>query len=440
MIVNETLSSGLKRQFKIKIPRSVIEERTEKKLSELSNTVKISGFRPGKVPVGVVKQRFSASVANEIVSQTVSESANKVVDERTLKLAFQPKFENVSFKDGQDLEFEMNLELLPEIKSPDFKKLSAEKLVADVPEETISKELEGLAERRRETYTVTDGSVAEEGDILSVDFVGTIDGKEFTGGSAKKFSVQLGTKQVLPEFEQHLLGVKPGEERTFSVTFPENYPSRELIGKQAFFTVTTNELRRLKEVPAIDEAFAKKLGVNNLDDLKKNVRQQIQSSLDRLSWLKLKRQILDELDKMNKFELPPTMVQMEFNSIWQEIQARKQSGSIDPEDAKKSEQELQKEYQAIAERRVKLGLLLSEIGRLNNIQITNDDLSKAVMNEAMRFPGQEKQVIEHYQKNSQAVAQLRAPIFEDKVVRFIADHIQLNQRQVSVEELQKEIA
>jgi len=318
--------------------------------------------------------------------------------------------------------------------------LSAEKLVADVPEETISKELEGLAERRRETYIVTDGSVAEEGDILSVDFVGTIDGKEFTGGSAKKFSVQLGAKQVLPEFEQHLLGVKPGEERTFSVTFPENYPSRELIGKQAFFTVTTNELRRLKEVPAVDEAFAKKLGVTNLDDLKKNVRQQIQSSLDRLSWLKLKRQILDELDKMNKFELPPTMVQMEFNSIWQEIQARKQSGSIDPEDAKKSETELQKEYQAIAERRVKLGLLLSEIGRLNNIQITNDDLSKAVMNEAMRFPGQEKQVIEHYQKNSQAVAQLRAPIFEDKVVRFIADHIKLNQRQVSVEELQKEIA
>lgn len=252
--------------------------------------------------------------------------------------------------------------------------------------------------------------------------------------------MQLGAKQVLPEFEQHLLGVKPGEERTFSVTFPENYPSRELIGKQAFFTVTTNELRRLKEVPAVDEAFAKKLGVTNLDDLKKNVRQQIQSSLDRLSWLKLKRQILDELDKMNKFELPPTMVQMEFNSIWQEIQARKQSGSIDPEDAKKSETELQKEYQAIAERRVKLGLLLSEIGRLNNIQITNDDLSKAVMNEAMRFPGQEKQVIEHYQKNSQAVAQLRAPIFEDKVVRFIADHIKLNQRQVSVEELQKEIA
>jgi len=440
MIVNETLSSGLKRQFKIKIPRSVIEEKTEKKLSELSNTVKISGFRPGKVPAGVVKQRFSASVANEIVSQTVSESANKVVDERTLKLAFQPKFENVSFKDGQDLEFEMNLELLPEIKSPDLKKLSAEKLIADVPEATILKELESLAERRRETYIVTDGSVAEEGDILSVDFVGTIDGKEFTGGSAKKFSVQLGAKQVLPEFEQHLLGVKPGEERTFSVTFPDNYPSRELIGKQAFFTVTTNELRRLKEVPAVDEAFAKKLGVTNLDDLKKNVRQQIQSSLDRLSWLKLKRQILDELDKMNKFELPPTMVQMEFNSIWQEIQARKQSGSIDPEDAKKSEPELQKEYQAIAERRVKLGLLLSEIGRLNNIQITNDDLSKAVMNEAMRFPGQEKQVIEHYQKNSQAVAQLRAPIFEDKVVRFIADHIKLNQRQVSVEELQKEIA
>ncbi len=440
MIVNETLSSGLKRQFKIKIPRSVIEEKTEKKLSELSNTVKISGFRPGKIPAGVVKQRFSASVANEIVSQTVSESANKVVDERTLKLAFQPKFENVSFKDGQDLEFEMNLELLPEIKSPDLKKLSAEKLIADVPEETILKELESLAERRRETYIVTDGSVAEEGDILSVDFVGTIGGKEFTGGSAKKFSVQLGAKQVLPEFEQHLLGVKPGEERTFSVTFPENYPSRELIGKQAFFTVTTNELRRLKEVPAVDEAFAKKLGVTNLDDLKKNVRQQIQSSLDRLSWLKLKRQILDELDKMNKFELPPTMVQMEFNSIWQEIQARKQSGSIDPEDAKKSEPELQKEYQAIAERRVKLGLLLSEIGRLNNIQITNDDLSKAVMNEAMRFPGQEKQVIEHYKKNSQAVAQLRAPIFEDKVVRFIADHIKLNQRQVSMEELQKEIA
>ena len=439
MVVQETLSSGLKRQYKVKVPRSLVEEKTEKRLQELGNSTKMSGFRPGKVPQNVIKQRYSASVSNEMVSEAVNEAANKIIGDKSLRLAFQPKFEQVTFKEGQDLEFEMNLELLPEIKNTDFKKISVEKLIADVPEETVLKELDGLADRRRETYAVTDSSDAQEGDVLVVDFVGMINGKEFTGGTAKKFTLQLGAKQVLPEFEQNLLGVKVGEERTFMVTFPNNYPSRELIGKQAFFTVKTTELKRLKDKSKVDDEFAKKLGLADLNELKKNVRQQLQASLDRISWLRLKRQILDELDKSNHFELPPTMVEMEFNNIWQEVLARKQNGTVDPEDSQKNDDDLKSEYQTIAERRVKLGLLLSEIGRSNNIQVTNDDLSKAVMNEAGRYPGQEKKVVEYYQKNAQAVAQLRAPIFEDKVVKFIADHIQLTQRRVSAEELQKEV-
>ena len=302
-----------------------------------------------------------------------------------------------------------------------------------------SEAVERAAQRYRKTQPVTESRPAKKDDVAVIDFVGRVDGSEFAGGSANDYHLQIGSGSFIPGFEEQLIGVTAGEQKSVSVTFPAEYPRAEVAGKEAVFDVTVKELRELAPL-VLDDALAKDMGANDLADLRQNMSKGLAAEYAGLSRTRTKRQLLDILAEKHAFDAPAGLVETEFTAIWNQIEADRQLGRLDPEDANKSEDDLKKEYREIAVRRVKLGLLLSEVGRLNNVQVSNDELSRAIMNEARRFPGQERKVVEYYQKTPQAMIQLRAPIYEDKVVDFILDQAQVNERRVSVEEFTKEMS
>lgn len=434
MQVTETNAEGLRREFKVVIPASDYQSRLETRLHEVGRSVRVPGFRPGKVPLPLLKQRYGQSLMGEILERTVNDSSNKLMSERGLRPAGTPKIEIVSFADGNDLEYSLALELIPDITPMNFSQLKLERLVAEVPDPEVEVALERLAARRRRTRPVETPRPAETGDVLVLDYVGRIDGKEFRGGSATEQYVNLGGPELLPGFDERLVGARAGDRVEVKVTFPAEHPNAELAGKDAVFDVTVREHRE-PEAVAVDDALAKDLGTETLDSLRRTVRERIQGEYAALGRGRLKRQLLDELAKAHDFTLPAAMVNAEFEAIWRQIEADRKEGRLDPEDQGKSEDELKTEYREIAARRVKLGLLLSEVGRLNNIQVSNEEVGRAVMTEARRYPGQERQVVEFYQKTPQALAQLRAPIYEEKVVDFILELAQVTERRVSSEEL-----
>ena len=438
MQVTQTAAEGLRREFKIVIPAKDFESEVERRLVEIGQSARLPGFRPGKVPLPVLKKRFGKSIMGEILERKVTDSSGQVMTDHGIRPAGQPKIEIVSFDDGKDLEYTMAVEQIPEIKPMDFATLELERLKVEVPESEIDDMLTRLAQRQRQTKVVEAPRAAGKGDILVVDFVGRIDGTEFAGGSATDFHIELGADGLIPGFADQLEGVKAGEHRDVNVTFPEDYPGKEVAGKAAVFSVDVKELR--EPVPAaIDDELAKSIGLENLEALRADVRRQIESDYAAVSRSRLKRELLDKLAEAHDFTIPGGLLDAEFDGIWQQIEADRKQGRLDPDDEGKSEEELKDEYRAIAERRVKLGLLLSEVGRMNNIEISGDELSRAVMNEARRYPGQERQVVEYYQKSPQALAQLRAPIYEDKVVDFIVELAKTNERKVTPEQLTAEM-
>ncbi|MBK8157710.1 MAG: trigger factor [Rhodospirillaceae bacterium] len=433
MQITETLNQGLKREYKIAVPAAQLREKVDGKLVELSHKLKIPGFRPGKVPMSLLKQRYEQSVMGEVLEESVQQSSQQLMTERNLRPAGQPKIELVGeFKDGTDLEFSMAMEVIPEVTPMDFTTVSLERVGVEVPDSEVEDSLKRIAKRQRASEPVADDVAAANGDIAVIDFVGSIDGVEFEGGKADGHYLELGSGTFIPGFEEQLVGAKKGDKKTVKVTFPAEYGNAELAGKEASFAVTVQEVRRLKDVP-VDDELAKSLGLTDLAELKKQARERIEKEYGAVARARVKRKLLDILADNHNFNLPETLVEAEFGAIWQQIEADLKAGRLDEEDKGKSEDELKKEYREIAERRVKLGLLLSEVGRQNNIQVPNEELSRALIQEAQRYPGQQQQVIEYYQRSPEALNQLRAPLYEEKVVDYILERAKVSERKISPE-------
>ncbi|AOW46467.1 trigger factor [Acetobacter ascendens] len=436
MQVTETLSEGLKRGFTVTVPAAEIASKRDARLKEVAANLNLPGFRPGKVPVSLAKQRYGESVWAEVLEQTVSDALRNVFDERGIRPAGQPKVDLVSGQvdDGKDLEFTVEAELLPEIAVPDLSDLTLTRLKANVSDEAINKVLEDIAKRGRTFEVVEEARPITKGDVVAIDFVGKRDGVPFEGGSAEDVNVEIGGEGFIPGFAEQIEGMQPGEEKVITVTFPEDYGATELAGKEATFDIKAKQIKKPVDAP-IDDELAKKMGFESLDQLKDLIRKQIEGEYDQLSRLRIKRELLDELAKKTDFTAPEGMVDAEFNQIWARVEEDRKSGQLDDEDKNKDEETLRADYRKIAERRVKLGLLLAEIGRKNNITVTPDELGRAVRAEAMRYPGQEKQVFEFFQKNPQAAESLRGPIFENKVVDYLIELAKVTDKEVTPEEL-----
>ncbi|GAN67703.1 trigger factor [Acetobacter orleanensis] len=436
MQVTDTLTEGLKRGFTITIPAAELAEKRDARLKEVAANLTLPGFRPGKVPVSVARQRHGDAVRAEVLEQAVSDALRAVLEERGLRPAGQPQVELVSGQDddGKDLEFKVETEILPEITVPDLSDLSLTRLKAVASDEAVDKILADVAKRQRTFETVEDVRPAVMGDVVSVDFVGKRDGVPFDGGTAQDVNVEIGGEGFIPGFAEQIEGMKPGEEKIITVTFPENYGAEELAGKEATFDITVKELKKPVDAP-IDDELAKLLGFETLDQLRDLVRKQIEGEYDQLSRLRIKRELLDALATKTDFQAPQGMVDAEFEQIWQRVEADRKAGQLDDEDKDKDEDTLRADYRKIAERRVKLGLLLAEIGRKNAITVTQDELGRAMRAEAMRYQGQEKEVFTFFQNNPQAVESLRGPIFENKVVDYLIELAKVEDKEVTPEEL-----
>jgi trigger factor len=438
MNVTQTNAEGLKREYKITVPAGHISALVESRLEEVGRTVRLPGFRPGKIPMALLRKRYGQSVMGEVIERAVDEGARKALDENAVRPAQQPKVEITSYNEGGDLEFTVAVETLPDIEPIDFKAISIEKLVATIEDAAVDKAMMQIAENRPSSQTVTADRGAQSGDIALIDFLGKVDGVAFEGGKAEDYELTLGSGSFIPGFEDQLIGAKAGQDVLVKVTFPAEYGNSDLAGKDATFDVKVKELRE-KGVTAVDEDLAKALGLESLEALKTAVREELGREYANASRLKAKRQLLDALSDQAKFTVPQGMVDSEFEAIWKQIEQAKTNGTLDESDKAKSDEELQAEYRAIGERRVRLGLLLSDIGQKNNIQVTQDDLNRAMMNEARRFPGQEHLVFQYYQKNQDAMNALRAPIYEDKVVDFILELASVTEKTVSAEALLGEV-
>jgi trigger factor len=438
MQVTQTHEEGLKREFKVVISATDIKAKMDTRLQEIGQTVRLPGFRPGKVPMPILKKRYGPSVMGEVLERAVTDSSNQAMMERGLRPALQPKIDIKSFAENADLEYTLAVEVLPEIQPANFGDMKLDRMKVDVPDAEIDKALNRIAEQHERSEKIAEDRGSQSGDIVIIDFVGSIDGKEFQGGSATDFRLKLGSGQFIPGFEDQLTGTKAGEKRDVNVTFPENYGSKDLAGKPATFAVTVKEIH--KPVAAtLDDALAKQMGLDDLETLRKAVRDQLGRDYARVVRARLKRQLLDRLAEAHQFTVPQGMVDLEFDAIWKNVEEERKQGPLsDPALAGKSEDELKVEFRRIAERRVRLGLLLSEVGRLNNIQVSQEEVNRALVEQARRFPGQERQVIEYYRNNPDALAQLRAPLFEDKVIDFITEMASVTDKPATIEELMKE--
>jgi len=434
MQVTETLAEGLKREFKVTLPAQELDQRVDQRLRQIGATVRLPGFRPGKVPMPLLKKRYGMSVMGEILEQAVQDSSSRAMAERGLRPATMPKIEITAFGEGTDLEYKMALELLPEIKPIDFATLDLERMKADVSDDEVEKSVERIRARARKSEPVDPPRPAATGDTVMIDFLGKVDGEAFAGGEGKDFPLELGSNRFIPGFEDQLVGVGPGESKDVKLTFPADYPAETLAGKDAVFGVTVKEVRAPVEQP-LDDEFAKTMGMESLEALRKAIREQIEREYASAARLKLKRQLLDKLADAHHFTVPEGMITGEFDQIWKQVAEAKERGALEPEMAAKSEDDLKAEYRGIAERRVRLGLLLSEVGRLNNIQVNEEEIKRAMIDEARRYPGQERQIIEHFRKNRDAQDGLRAPIFEEKVIDFIVEMAKVRDKPVTPEEL-----
>jgi trigger factor len=438
MQVTETLSDGLKRGYALKVPAADLESRSRAKLADIGKTLRLPGFRPGKVPPNLIRQRFGSSVLAEVMQDAVQGAADALIAERNLRPAGQPRISLGSQPDpespAQDLDINVELELLPDITPPDLAALELTRLKAEPADEVVDKALNSIAMQNRDLVDVDGDRGAETGDVLVADFVGSVDGVAFPGGAGTDVNIDVGGGGFIPGFTEQLEGLKAGEEKTIDVTFPADYHATDLAGKEAQFRITAKALK--KPVPAgLDDALAIRIGFESFDKLKEAVIRQLQNEYDQIARLRIKRDLLDVLAARTDFPSPSNLLDAEFNAIWQRVDADRKAGREDEEDTGKDEETLRAEYRAIADRRVKLGLLLSEIGRADNIMVTQQELSAALRAEAMRHPGQEQMVVEFFTKQPGAIEQLRGPIFEDKVVDHILSVAKVTDKLVPVEEL-----
>jgi trigger factor len=445
MQVTETLSEGLKREYKVIVPASELDAKVNQRLDDLKDRVRINGFRPGKVPVAHLKRMYGRSAMAEVIEATVRDTNNQIVSERGFKLASDPKV-TLPTEEGaiqqliegkSDLNYTMALEIVPPIALGDFKTIKLTKLTADVAETEVDEGIKNIADQNRPYTPRPQGEKAAKDDRITISFAGTIDGKPFEGGTGDDAVVLIGSNTFIPGFEDQLIGIATGETRTLKVTFPAHYMKEDLAGKNAEFVVTAKSI----EVPGavtIDDEFAKGLGLESLEKLRDAVKDRLAREHTAMSRQKIKRALLDELDKMHKFDPPPTLVEEEFDRVWKSVLQELENERKTFADENTTEEKAKAEYRAIAERRVRLGLVLAEIGEKNSITVTEDELSRAVMDRARQFAGQEQRVWDYYRQNPQAVAALRAPIFEEKVVDFLLELASVKDSKVSREELYKD--
>ncbi len=437
MQVTETTSEGLKREFSVVVPAGDVENQMASRLSEIGRTISLPGFRPGKVPVGILRKRFGDSVRGEVLEKTIQDSWQEALTDKGLRPAAEPKVEIVTFEEGKDLEYKLNVELLPEIEAVDFSTIELERRVVKVDDGEVDAALQRMGENRRTYEAVSEDRGAKEGDQVVLDFTGMVDGEPFAGGEVNDFQIELGQGGFLPGFDEQLDGMKASEKREVKINMPEDHPNDDLKGKEVVFDVTVKEIREAAPV-TIDDDFAKSLGIDDLAALKAMVREQIEGEYSQFSRTHLKRSLLDQLADAHDFELPESILGAEFDSIWQQLQDAKERDALDEDDKAMSEDELKERYRGIAARRVRLGLLISEIGQENNITVTQDDLNRAMHREASRLPGQEAAVLRYFQENPEAMQELQAPIFEDKVVDFIVEMAKVTETEVTIEELMRD--
>ncbi len=435
MNITEVKSEGLNKSYKVVIDKQEFAKEVDAKLAAIAKNAKIQGFRAGKAPMAMIKKKYEKEAVAEALDDAVRNGSNKVLDEKKLRPANQPAVKITAFGEGKDLEFEMEVEVLPEIKLGDFSKIELNKYTAEVPAEEVEKAVKYLANARKETVKV-EGKKAQNGDTVMIDFVGSVDGVEFNGGKGNDYPLELGSGSFIPGFEEQLIGAEAGSQVDVKVKFPKEYHAKDLADKDAVFAVTVKEVREPKEVEINDE-MAKSLGAESLDKLKETLASRIKADYDNASRMKLKRQLLDVLDKEYQFDVPASLVDAEYKAIVNQYEQAKKYNQLDEEEKDKKEEDLLKEYKDIAVRRVKLGLLLSEVGQNAKITIKPEDINAAIMNEAKRYPGQEQMVLDYYLKNKDAIEALKAPIFEEKIIDHIIENAKLNEKTVSVEELYK---
>lgn len=434
MQVKEISHKGLKHNLEVTVPASDIAKHTESRLKEVGKTVRLPGFRPGKAPMDILQKRYGRAVMGEVLEKAVNESSAQAMKERNLRPAMQPKIEVKEFDEGKDLTFSLEVEVLPEIKIADMKGLKLEKPVAKVEKKQIDETLERIAKSNQQTKKIESDRATKKGDVVVMDFHGRTadDNVQHPGMHAHGARLELGSGQFIPGFEDQLIGKKAGEKVEVKVSFPKDYGAAELAGRDAIFDIDLHEIHEPAEA-TIDDEFAKMLGFDDEKALRAAVEEQMKKDYDSLSRLKLKRQLLDALDEKHQFEIPATMLDAEFDLITRQIeQERKAQGGEDITDEEKGE------LKEIAGRRVRLGLVLSEFGNANKIKVADQELQRAIIAEAQKFPGQEKMVFEFYKKNPQAIESLRAPIYEDKVVDLIFSQAEISEKSVTVEELTAE--
>jgi trigger factor len=442
MQVTETLNEGLKHEFKVNVSASDLDAKADAKLVDMKDKVRLNGFRPGKVPVAHLKKIYGRSVMAETIDQTIRDTNTQIFTERGFRLAAEPKVtmpteanEVEELLSGKsDLTYTVAIEVVPQIKLADFKGFSLEKPVAEITDTEINEAIQRIADANRSFAAKGDGAKAESGDRVTINFTGRINGEIFEGGTGEGIQVVIGTGQFIPGFEEQLIGIGTGEARTLKVAFPKNYMSEKLAGQPAEFETTATAIESPQKSEINDE-FAKSLGLESLDKLKEAARERLSAEFTGATRQKVKRTLLDRLDEAHQFEAPPTLIEEEFNLMWNSIKAEMESSGKTFADENTTEDASKEEYRKIADRRVRLGLVLSEIGEKNKITVTEDEVSRAVIERARQMPGREKEVWDFYRSNANALAQLRAPIFEDKVVDFILELANVTEKKVSREDL-----
>ena len=445
MQVTETLAEGLKHEFQISVPASDLDAKADAKLIDLKDKVRLNGFRPGKVPVSHLKKVYGRSVMAETIDQTIRDTNSQIFTERGFRLAAEPKVtmptEQSAVEDilngKSDLTYTVSIEVVPAIQLADFKSFTVEKPIVEVSDADVDEAIKRIADQNRPFAAKSEGAKAETGDRVTISFKGSIDGTPFEGGTGADIPLVIGAGQFIPGFEEQLIGIGAGETRNLLVTFPKNYASDKLAGKPAEFETTATLIEAPQETK-IDDEFAKTLGLESLDKLKEAARERLVAEFAGATRQRVKRMLLDRLDETHRFEAPPSLVEEEFNLMWTSIKAEMESSGKTFADEDTTEEAAKTEYHGIADRRVRLGLVLSEIGEKNKITVTDDEVSRAVIERARQMPGREKEVWDYYRNNANALAQLRAPIYEDKVVDFILELANVTEKKVTREELLKD--
>ncbi len=445
MQVTETLAEGLKHEFKINVSASDLDAKADARLIDMKDKVRLNGFRPGKVPVSHLKKVYGRSVMAETIDQTIRDTNSQIFTERGFRLATEPKVtmpteqtEVESILSGKsDLTYTVSIEVVPAIQLADFKSFTVEKPVVDVSDGDVDEAIKRIADQNRAFAAKSEGAKAENGDRVTISFKGSINGELFDGGTGENIQVVIGAGQFIPGFEEQLIGIGVGETRNLKVSFPKNYASEKLAGQPAEFETTATAIEAPQET-TIDDEFAKSLGLESLDKLKEAARERLVVEFAGATRQRVKRLLLDRLDESHRFEAPPSLVEEEFNLMWNSIKAEMESNGKTFADEDTTEEAAKEEYRKIADRRVRLGLVLSEIGEKNKITVTDDEVSRAVIERARSMPGREKEVWDYYRNNANALAQLRAPIFEDKVVDFILELANVTEKKVTRDDLYKD--